>query len=151
MEQQSVTGLPIMKSFLRLIRCAFAGILVSSCAQNPQVAQPAYGSASGTAPRSAKHHHVALAQVSLHHPRVASEAHHKLLRPWNYSPAAAKTPAPANAPTSPDHLPTDPHVSTPPHTLEIGPPHYWRWQGCADDVSHSKIDNLLLCPRAGGN
>jgi hypothetical protein len=116
-----------MNSFLPLISCAFVAILVSSCARNPQVVESAYGSASGTTLRSAKHHHVALAQVSLYHPRVASEAHHKLLRPWNYSPAAAKTPAPANA-QSPDHVPTDPDASTPPHTLEIVPPHYWRWQ-----------------------
>jgi hypothetical protein len=99
------------------ISCAFVGILVSSCAQNPHraVPEPAYESASGTPHRPAKRHHVALAQVPLHHPprRAASEGHRRLLHPWNHLPAAPETPAPANAPTPPntDHLP---NASTPP-------------------------------------
>ena len=70
-----------MNRFLPLIRCAFVGILVSSCARNPPSVVPktAYGSTSGTSHRSAKHHHVALAQVPLRHPRAASEGHRRQL------------------------------------------------------------------------
>jgi hypothetical protein len=86
MEQRSVYGGFNMNRFLPWISCAFAGILVSSCAQNPPSVVPehAYGSTSGTPHRSAKHHHVALAQVPLRPPRAASEGHRRLLRPWNY-------------------------------------------------------------------
>jgi hypothetical protein len=108
-----------MNRFLPLISCAFVGIFVSSCARNPHsvAPEPAYGSAPGTIRRAAKHYHVARAQVPLRHPKVASEGHRRLLRPWNYSPAAPETPAPANAPTSPhtDHLPTGPNAATPPN------------------------------------
>ena len=99
MEQQSLRGGFNMNRFLPFISCAFVGVLVSSCAQNPHhvVPGPAYGSASGTPHRLAKRHHVALAHVPLRHPprRAASD------RPL--------------------------HVSTPPLTYEIGPPDYWRW------------------------
>jgi hypothetical protein len=104
-----------MNRFLPLISCAFVGILVSSCARNPPsvVPEPTYGSASGTFHRSAKHHHVALAQVPLRHPRAASEGHRRLLSPWNY-------PAPANAATPhTDHLQTDPNASPPPIGIPI--------------------------------
>ena len=97
------------------------GILVSSCARNPPSVVPvAYGSASGTPHRSAKHHHVALAQAPLRHPKAASEGHRRRLSPWNYSapanaatphtdhlPAAPETPAPANATTPPYGSPPD--------------------------------------------
>jgi hypothetical protein len=150
MEQRSDGGFN-MNRFLPFISCAFVGILVSSCAQNPHcvVPEPAYGSASGSFHRLAKRHHVALAQVRFRHaPRkAASEGQRRPLRPWDHLPAASENPAPTNAtapplpaaseppalmnatvPTHTDHLPTDPHVSTPPHTLEIRPPHYWRWE-----------------------
>jgi hypothetical protein len=83
-----------MNRFFPFISCAFVGILVSSCAQNPHcmAPKPTYGSASGTPHRSAKHRHVALAQVPLRHPRAASEGHRRLLRPWNHLPAAPETP-----------------------------------------------------------
>src|SRR4029077_17098706 len=102
MEQRSDGGFNVSR-FFPFISCAFVGILVSSCAQNPHcmVPKPTYGSASGTPHRSAKHHHVALAQVPLRHPRAASEGHRRLLRPWNHLPAAPETPAPANATTPP--------------------------------------------------
>ena len=115
-----------MNRFLPLISCAFVGILVSSCARNPPsvVPKPAYGSTSGTPHRSAKHHHVALAQVPLRHPRPASEGHRRLLSPWNY-------PAPANAAMPhTDHLPTDPNASTPPNK-----------------ETDLRISNRLLSPR----
>ena len=65
-----------MNRFLPLISCAFVGILVSSVLKSAQGSpKPAYGSTSGTPHRSAKHHHVALAQVPLRHPRPASEGH----------------------------------------------------------------------------
>jgi hypothetical protein len=102
-----------MNRFLPFISCAFVGILVSSCAQNPHcvVSEPAYGSASRTPHRPAKRHHVALAQVPLRHPprRAAGEGQRRPLRPWNHLPAAPETPAPLKG-------------------FEIGPPHYWRWQ-----------------------
>jgi len=133
-----------MNRFFPFISCAFVGILVSSCARNPPSVVPvAYGSASGTPHRSAKHHHVALSQAPLRHPKAASEGHRRLLSPWNYSapanaatphtdhlPAAPETPAPANATTPPhtDHLPAAPETPATPKGFEIGPPHYWRWQ-----------------------
>jgi hypothetical protein len=144
-----------MNRFFPLISCAFVGILVSSCAQNPHrvVSKPAYGSASGTPHRPAKRHHVALAQVPLRHlpQRAASEGHRRLLRPWNHLPAAPETPAPANAPTPPhtdqpatapetpatanattppytDHLPAAPETPATPKGFEIRSPAYWRWQ-----------------------
>ena len=144
-----------MNRFFPLISCAFVGILVSSCAQNPHrvVSKPAYGSASGTPHRPAKRHHVALAQVSLRHlpQRAASEGHRRLLRPWNHLRAAPETPAPANAPTPPhtdyllaapetpatanattpahtDHLPAAPEIPATPKGFEIRSPAYWRWQ-----------------------
>jgi hypothetical protein len=65
MEQQSLRGGFNMNRFLPFISCAFVGVLVSSCAQNPHhvVPGPAYRSASGTPHRLAKRHHVALAHV----------------------------------------------------------------------------------------
>jgi hypothetical protein len=115
MEQRPVRGFK-MNRFLPFISCAFVGILVSSCAQNPHrmVPEPAYGSASGTTHRPTKRHHVALAQVLLRHPprRAASEGHRSLLRPWDHLPAAPETPTPPHT----DHLPTDPNASTPPNT-----------------------------------
>jgi hypothetical protein len=110
-----------MNRFFPFISCAFVGILVSSCARNPPSVVPvAYGSASGTPHRSAKHHHVALSQAPLRHPKAASEGHRRLLSPWNYSapanaatphtdhlPAAPETPAPANATTPPYGSPPD--------------------------------------------
>jgi hypothetical protein len=93
-----------MNRFLPLISCALVGILVASCTRNPQVAEPAYGSASGTAPRSAKQHHVALAQVPLRHPPRRAASEEQLLRPGNHLPAASETPAATNASTPPqDH------------------------------------------------
>jgi hypothetical protein len=144
MEQRSVRGFN-MNRFLPFISCALAGILVSSCAQNPRQVL-AYGSTHSTSHRPAKRHHVALAQVQLRHPprRPASQGPRGLLRPWNHLPAASETRAPTNATTpqeqlkvvreapapapQTDHLPTDPKVSTPPHTYEIRPPRYWRWE-----------------------
>jgi hypothetical protein len=116
-----------MNRFLLLIACGLIGILISSCAPTPHnvVPTPVSGSHSGAPHRSAKRHHVAVAQVPLRRPKAANEGHSRLLSPWNYSPAP-ETPAAASPHT--DHLPTDPHVSTPPHTLEIRPPHYWRWE-----------------------
>src|SRR5436190_23467429 len=102
-----------MNRFFPFISCAFVGILVSSCARNPPNVVPH---------RSAKHHHVALAQASLRHPRAASEGHRRLLSPCNYS-------APANAATPhTEHLPAAPETRATHQGFQIGPTHYWRGQ-----------------------